>query len=258
MTTTAPAHPAPFRSPSTSGSRIGSVVRLHFANPMTVVVIPAIVLGGIFLVNLAIWWIILRSVPAEAQADAREGLQWSGATFYLFVYMLIVAVQAMNATFAFAQGFGATRRDYYLGTSLVFVVLSLGWSVAFTVMGLLETATGGWGLGGRMFTAIYFTENPLSRLLIVFLAFLFFFFIGAAIATVFVRWRGTGLTLFLVGAAVVLVGIAALVTLGDGWPAVGAWFAAAGPTGVALWSLVITLLAAVAGFLNLRRATTRD
>lgn len=238
-------------------SRIASVVRLQFANPTTVVVIPAIVLGGIFVVNVVIWWIIARSLPPADQADARDGFQWSGASFYVFVYMLMVAVQAMNATFAFALAFGATRRDYYLGTSLAFVLLSLGWSGVFTIMGLIESATDGWGLGGRMFTAIYFTENPLTRTLIAFLGFLFFFFVGAAIATVYVRWRAAGLTLFLVGAALVLVGIAAIITLAGGWPAIGSWFVAAGPTGVALWSLVITLLAALAGFLNLRRATIR-
>lgn len=249
---------APTASPTLRRSRVGSVLRLHFANPATVVVIPAIVLGGIFLVNLVIWWIVARSVAVGDQADARDGFQWSGASFYIFVYMLVVAVQAMNATFAFAQGFGATRRDYYLGTSLAFVLLSIGWSLVFTVMGLIESATDGWGLGGRMFTAVYFTENPFTRALIVFLGFLFFFFVGAAIATVYVRWRSMGLTLLLVALAVVLVGIAALITLAGGWPAVGSWFAAAGPTGVVLWSSVVTLLAAVAGFLNLRRATVRD
>ena len=126
MSTSAPSSPVPSDSvPSrtapppptaSSGSRIGSVLRLHFANPMPAVVVPAIVLGGIFAVNLVIWWIVLRSVPPEGMADARDGLEWNGATFYLFVYMLVVAVMALHLP---RRG-GGFKMDW-LGTLLMVV-----------------------------------------------------------------------------------------------------------------------------------------
>lgn len=250
-TATAPA-------PARPVSRIGSVVRLHFVNPVTVLATPSIVIAAIFVINVAVWWIVGTSVTSAAdRADATEGFQWSGASWWIFVYVMVVAIQSMNSTFAYAQGMSVTRRTYYVGSSVAFVLLSALWTVVFTVLGLIESATGGWGLGGRMFTATYFTENPATRSLVVFVAFLFFSFVGAAIGTVFVRWRGIGVTLTLLGVGLLLAGLATLATVAGAWPAIGDGLSSAGPTGIALWSLVVTAVVGLAGYLNLRRATPR-
>lgn len=243
-----------------AANRILAVFRLHFVNPSTVVVVPWLIMLFIFLVNYAIWWLIFANTPnASDRADATEGLNWSGASFYIFVYLMVVAVQAINFTFPFAQGYGVTRRDFYLGTSLAFVTLSAGYAVALTVLSFIEEATGGWGLGGHMFTAVYFGTGPwYIRLLTFFTILAFFFFVGAAIAAVYVRWRTHGMLLFFGLLVLLLVGAAALATATSSWPAVGEWFVANGATGVILWSLVPTVLAAVAGYFVLRRATPRN
>ena len=46
-------------------------------------------------------------------------------------------------------------------------------------------------------------------------------------------------------------------TFTDSWPSVGAWLVQNGAVGVAAWSIVPTLLAAVTGFFILRRATPK-
>ena len=244
--------------PTTEFQRVGRIVRLHFANPWTTIGLPWIILGSIFLVNLAIWWIIFASVTsASDRADVSDGLQYSGASFYIFVYMLVVAVQAISITFPFALGYGVTRRDYYLGTALNFVILSAIYSAGLTVLSIVEELTNGWGMGGRMFTAVYFGDGWAQRLYLFFVGFLFFFFIGALFAAVFVRWKSNGLVALFIGLGVLVVGLVALATFTQGWGAVGAFFAQAGLVGSVSWSLVITALAAVAGFLVLRRATPR-
>lgn len=243
-----------------TGSRILNVVKLHFANPWTTLWVPMLILAVIFLVNLAIWWLISTGIDDAAdRADATDGFQWSGASLYIFVYMMVVAIQAMNATFGFALGFSTTRRDYYLGSSVFFVVLSLIWTVLLTALAAIEEATGGWGLGGRMFTATYFGDGAWWERGLVFLGMmLFFFFFGAAVATIYVRWKANGLYAFFVLMAVALVGSIALVTLTESWPAVGEWFSANRAPGVVAWSLIPTVLAAGAGYLLLQRATPRS
>ena len=101
------------------------MVRLHFANPWTAVIVPWLIFGSIFALNWAIWFIVWVSMAPADRADMGEGLQWNGAVFYFFVYMLVVAVQAMNATFSYALGMGATRREFYLGSLLTFLGLSI-------------------------------------------------------------------------------------------------------------------------------------
>lgn len=243
--------------PASAVGRVFNVVRLHLANPWTAIILPWIILGIIFVANLAIWAIIYYSVDAVDRADVSEGLQYSGAATYIFVYMMVVAITAMSITFPFALGYGVTRRDFYLGSAVTFILLSVMYTAGLTILSIIEEATGGWGFGGRMFTAVYFGEDTLQRIFIFFVAFLFFFFFGAAIATVWVRWKATGVTAFFVVVTAIIIAAAAVLTFTGNWQLVGNFFVGAGLVGSFAWSLVITVISAVTGFFILRRATPR-
>ncbi len=237
-------------------SRISRVVKLHFANPRTVVGMPWMILGIIFLMNLAIWWMIV-TLTTEGE-KASEGFQYNGASGFIFVYMLVVAVLAMNQTFSLALGLSATRRDYYLGTALTFGILAVMYTAGFVVLGAIERATNGWGVGGRMFSPVYFGDTWYAQAFCVFVALLFFLFVGSISGAIYVRYKAFGITLFWCLVALGLIGGAALVTLVGAWGAVGNFFATAGLVGSFAWSLVPTAIAAIAGFFVLRRATPRS
>lgn len=248
--------------PAASGStlrRVLAVVKLQFTNPFGVVILPWVILLTILAMNIAIWWIILSAAATDAdRADIREGLLYGGAGSYIFIYMLVVAVQAINGYFPFALGYSVTRRNYYLGIALTFVLLSLGFTAGMSVLGAIEEATGGWGLGGRMFTAAYFGVNWIERGFSYLVLLLFFFFVGSTVAAIYVRYKSTGMIFFFVGLGVLLVGLGALFTLTGTWGAVGDFFATAGLMGSYAWSLVLTAIAAVSGYLVLRRATPKS
>lgn len=246
--------------PATRGgsNRILSVVRLQFTNPWTVIILPWLILVVILLLNMAIWWLIFANVPAGDMADAQQGTQYSGAIGYAFVYMMVVAVQAINGYFPFALGYSVTRRNYYLGTALAFVGLSVFYSLGLSIFALIEDATNGWWVGGTMFTAVYFGENPLQRLFIYFTILMFFFFVGSAVAAVYVRWKALGMILFFTGLAFSIVGFFGIVTVTNSWDAVGSWFLANGLVGTYAWTLVLTAFAALTGYLILQRATPKS
>jgi hypothetical protein len=247
---------------TSAGNRILAVVRLHLVNRYSVFAVPWMIMGGIFLLNLAIWWIIFASVTSEAdRADARNGIAYSGAIFYIFVYMMVLGVLAVAFTFPFALGFSVTRRDFWLGSTLTFVGLSAAYSVALTVLAAIETATGGWGLGGSMFAGFYFggaDASWIERFALYFETYLFFYFVGAASATIYQRWRTNGMLVLFGSLAVVLVVGTALVSFSNSWPQVGAWFASNGPSGVIAWSVIPTVIAAITGYFVLRRATPKN
>jgi hypothetical protein len=242
--------------------RLTNVVRLHLANPSTIITTPLIILGLIFAVNWVIWWIVMTATSGDPVAIQRvsEGFQFSGATFWIFIYMLIVAIQAMNLTFSFALGFGSTRRDFYLGSTLTFAGLSAFYSLLYTGLSILESVTNGWGVNGAMFRALYFglDENWALRLFHVFATFLFFFFVGAAIAAMYVRWKQRGLIGFFAVFAFLVLGGIALITFTSSWGDVGTFFATVGFTGGYALSLIPTIVAAVAGYAIMRRATPRS
>jgi hypothetical protein len=243
-----------------SARRILAVTKLHFVNRFQILYLPLIMLGGIFLLNLAIWWIIVESTGGNNSANRSPAhLGYSGAVSYIYVYGIVIAVQAISRTFPFSLGFGVTRRDFYLGSAIAFVVLSVGFAIVLTVMSVIEIATNGWGLGGRMFAPLFFTNSFwLLRFVMYFCAFMFLLFIGTAGATLYVRWRATGLVVFFGIIAVLLLGAVAYFTLGHQWPAVGTWFTQSGPVGVTLWLLLPAAVCGIAGFFVIRRATPRN
>ena len=242
--------------------RIANVVRLHLANPFTILLTPLMVIGIIFLANWVIWALIRAVAPSdpESVADVSQGLQYSGASLWTFVFMMVVAIQAMNLSFPFALGFGSTRRDFSLGTAVTFIGLSAFFALVYGILAAIEFWTNGWGLGGQMFNSFWFGPGePWGvRLFNMFAGFLFFSFIGTVFGAIYVRYRARGLILFFLALGVVLIGLAALFTLTGGWGAFGAFFARVGFTGGFALSLIVTAAAGVAGALVLQRATPRS
>lgn len=253
MTTTTPTTPAPLAlAPRPLATRVATVVRLLFANPWTAIYTPLLILGVVFLMNLAIWGIVRASIPPEGEMASSI----NGGVLFLFIYMLVVAVQSVNQAFPLALGYGSTRRDFVLGFGVFALLLSLGYAALLVAASLVERATGGWGVGHS-----FFTTDELVRVewwegfALSLLAFLFFFSIGAATASVYVRWKALGMYAFWGGLVFLGIGGAALVTLLDAWGQVGEFFAWAGVLGSAAWSLIITALCGLAAWLILRRAT---
>ena len=254
MTTIAQTLPA--SRPNESGRRILAVTKLHFVNRFQILYLPLIVLGTIFVLNLAIWWVLLAASGGKVSGTH---LGYSGAVSYIYVYGIVIAVQAISRTFPFSLGFGVTRRDFYLGSVLAFVALSFGFAVILTIMSVLEITTGGWGVGGRMFAPLWFTDASwLLRFVMYFCAFLFLLFIGIAGAVFYVRWRATGLIAFFGIIAILAVGAVAYFTLDHQWGAVGTWLTQSGPVGITAWLLLPAAVCGVAGFFVLRRATPKN
>jgi hypothetical protein len=248
-------------APVSPFGRITRVVKLHLANPRTTITMPALILGGIFVLSFAIWLLVTVNLDESQSANAGEGIQYSGASSWIFFYMMVVAIQAMNLTFPLALGYGSTRRDFYLGSALTFVLLSAGWAIGLTILSALESATDGWGVHLRMFTAIYFGGGETEiwqRLVIFFCVMLFFFFMGAAFAAVYVRWKAFGLVVSFLVLGLGLVGVIALFTYTQRWDLVGDFFMTNQAIGVGLWLLVPTVVAGLIGYLVLRRATPRS
>jgi hypothetical protein len=246
------------RSGGAEFERIWRVVRLHFTDRWSAFALPWMIFAVIFLANVGFWWIAASAHQGD-QTQAGESVRYSGGAAYIFVYMLVVAIQTINNTFPFALGFGVTRRDFYLGTALTFAIYAVLYAAALTVLSYLEQWTGGWGLGGRMFTIAYIDDGPVwQRFFVLFVVLLIFIITGMSFATVYVRWRATGLTLAFGAITLALFGVIALLTTTGSWPAVGNWFDATGVTGVLAWLLIPTAVVALAGFFILRRATPKN
>ena len=252
MTILTPAHPT-----STRAARVVSVARLNVANPWSALILPWIFLIGILLLNIGIWALITAAAGPVDYGSSQ--FQWSGSVFFIYIYMLIAAMQIIGVTFPFALGYGVTRRNFFLGSSVTFVGVSLMYAIGMTVLALIERATQGWGLGGHMFTAVYFgTTDPwYAQLWVFFCGLLLAFFGGSVFAAVWVRWKTFGIIAALLILGVILLGIGAIAVYTGSEDAIATAVIALGPVGLASWSLVLSAVSGLLGYLLLRRATPR-
>jgi hypothetical protein len=246
----------PARSP---WHHIASVVRLHFTNPWSTLIVPWLILGAIFVMTLAIVGIIRANLDSPAQADLNDGVSYSGSIFYIFIYMMVIAIQAISITFQFALGFGVTRRNYYLGSALTFVILAVGYTIALSALAFVEELTNGWGLGAPFFTSAYFGDGAWwQRTLVYFVGLLFCFFAGALFAGVWVRWKSYGVMVAIGLILIFLIGVFGLFSIGDNYLLVEQWFTTFDYFGNVMWLLVPTAINGVIGYLLLRRATPKS
>jgi hypothetical protein len=240
-----------------AGRRIWNVVRLHVANPMPTLVMPWIITLAIFALNMAIWLMVVKVAGGVDNLD--EGaFTYSGGVTWIIFFMPVVAVQTMNLNFRFALGFSVTRRDFYLGSAAYFVALSVLYATGITVLAGVERATNGWGIEAAFFAPWGLGELSLVSVWAIFLmSMLLVFFLGAAVATMWVRWKAYGLYAFFIGAAVLVVGVLWAITAANGWSAVGDFLTDHSIVTLVAFTLPLTLACAVFGYVCLRKATPR-
>jgi hypothetical protein len=232
------------------------IVRLHCVNPSVFFGIPWIILGGAWAVMMIVGLIITAANgPTEEMA---EGMRYSWAVLSPQWYLVVVGVQAIGLTFSFALGFGATRRDFWLGTSIMFGIVSLLNAIAIATLVQIEKTTDGWGIGIAMFDSLWYGQQGWLADFYATLALqLLVLFIGASVTTVYMRWRARGMLIVLFSSIAILLAFIAIVTFTETWPALFEWFGGIGVVGVFTIVLGFAVLCAAGGYLVIRRATPR-
>lgn len=232
-------------STMSSLDRTVRVVRMQLINRQTYIWVPLLILGGSLALTIVIWTMI-----------PYDGPKYGGASQAPLWYFFAVGIQALTLSFPFSQAMSVTRREFYLGTLLTALATSFILAAIFVFGGLLETATGGWGLNGYYFKLDWiWQQGPAAAGLFYLVAAMLFFVIGFTAATVYKRFGTLWLTIVLLAVAVLMVAAAWTITMTQSWPAIWTAVTTAGPLSAALWGLAVLVVLGVASFLVIRRAT---
>lgn len=224
-------------------NRTINVVRMQLVNRQTYVWMPLIILAGSFVLSMLVYAMIPVDTP-----------KYGGAAQAPLWYLLAVGIQALTMTFPFSQAMSVTRREFYLGTLLTAGLAAVLLAVIYMLGGLLEQATGGWGLNGYYFYLPWVWEaGPLGAGFFYAVMAVLLFIVGFWAATIYKRFGGTVLTIVLVGLGFVLVGLMWLAGRLNAWEAIFTWIATAGAVGITAWSAVLAAVLAGIAFLTLRR-----
>ncbi|MCC3267222.1 hypothetical protein [Arthrobacter gengyunqii] len=223
-----------------------AVARMQLLNKWIYLGIPAIILVSSTLIAVAILAVI-PDTGGTRMALSGQAVMW---------YFLGIGVQALTLTFPFSQAMSVSRRSFYIGTLGLFAVMALGLGVLYWLLGLVEKATNGWGVNGAIFAIPWIVQSAwYTQILLYFALSTLLFMFGFWFATVYKRWRTTGLLVALIGFAVILLGAVASATWTDSWAAVGAWFVQLTPLALTGWLLLGGVVLAAGSYGTLRRAT---
>jgi hypothetical protein len=174
------------------------------------------------------------------------------AALWCFV---IGGVQSLTLTFPFSQGLSITRRAYFIGTTGVFALLTLGLAILFYLLGLVENATDGWFVHGYVFALPWVTSQSWYGTMALVWAIGYLLFIsGFWLATLYKRWAINGALVAGVGIALIFLIIAAVITFTHNWAAFGQWAMQQTPLSLAGGILVAIAVLVGVSFLTLRRA----
>lgn len=235
--------------PVTTASRVAAVLRMNAVDVRDRVGGPWLILAAIFVVYLAIWGAIRATVD-----DAGAGT--TGALASIFFIVGSTYLIAMTQVMSFALSLGITRWHFYGGIALLMAAETLLHAVALTVLLAIERASGGWWIGMDFFSMTFMpVQNPVLQVLTYWIPLLTVGFVFVAIGAVFMRWGQYGVWAVAVATLVVLGAAAFGLTWWAAWPAVGRFLVGTPlPVLAAVYPLALAALAAVAGYLVVRRA----
>lgn len=227
-------------------SRAVAVARVH-ALDLHQAIWPWAILATSFLVNLALW-VALRDV---------DGFQkTTGGLISLYVTAVFVAAIAISRQLPFMLGLGVTRGAFMGGSLLYAAGCAAVTGVLLTLLNLLETATDGFGQGGKFFRVPWLTDVPTYQLLAVYgVPMLLVIAIGASLSGLYSRFGSTGMLVSSLVAMVVVTAGVLLVTAAEAWGAIGGWIVALTPMSLTEWLFVVAVAALAATYAVLRRAS---
>ena len=186
----------------------------------------------------------------------QPGGNFTGALISIYIFMVVIGLQAATRFLPFALTLGESRRTYYLGTVLLIVALRTLYASMLTVLWAVEGATNGWGLQLHYFRMPWILDGPWYQVLVtngVLLALVFLF--GLWCGLIHRRFGLIGTVAFLGLWSILRVGAVLLVTWRQWWPAVGSFLSDLDV--LAASGMLALAAAAVAGggYLTIRRIT---
>jgi len=222
-----------------------NVARFHLVDRVTYAALPWGVLAFTFVVNL----VIAAIVPTQ------NGY-YTGAVSSFYFILLAAGSISLTRGLPFGMMLGVSRRSYYLGTSLLVVLLCAGYSLALAMLEGLERTTAGWGNQVHFFRVSWLLAGPwYETWLTSFVLLVCFWLYGMWCGLVYRRWSLPGLTVFFIAQGLTVLIAVIAVWLSHSWSDVGNFFSS--PTALVLTGILAAAAAVfgVGGYTTLRRTT---
>lgn len=225
-------------------NRMAGVMKMHWRDKWSWIFIPWVVVLFSFATNLTIGGL----------TGGEENIN-SGGLSSIFIYIFVCSLIVQGQTFPFALGLNVRRLDFFAGTSAMGVLVSAASAVVLLLFSLAEELSDGWGVSVHFFNLPFMDGiSPLGRLGIYFVVMVHMFFLGFVIASIYRRFKRTGMFVFF-AALFVLMSVATFaLTYFNLWLYLFGWFANH-YMDIFVWMAPIAVVYALLSYAMIRRAT---
>ncbi|MFC7681225.1 hypothetical protein [Paenibacillus sp. GCM10028914] len=224
-------------------NRIPSVLKMHIRDKWSWFIIPWLVVLPSFFINLLISFFLNEPLVTGGLAS-------------IYIYMFVAGIVILAQTFPFALSMSVSRKDYFVGTSVMIILTNIGFACLLFLFGLIEGWTNAWGSDLHFFHLPYLSDGPLiNQFWIPLIILLFFHYLGLMIAATHKRTGRNGLFMIYGILLVVFTIIGFLATYFNWYPSIFEWIIQQSAADYALWMLPFIIVFAGVTYLLLRRAT---
>lgn len=225
---------------------IHNVFKMHIRNVFLWFVLPWLILGASFLINLLISLLLGGSVSI-----------YSGGVSSIYIWMLIIGIISLSDTFPFALGFSVRRTDYFLGTLSTAFVVCVGGALILQFLSVMEQdVISGWGLGLHFFSLPYLSDGTLpEQYLLTLVLLIHSYLLGFTISSIYRRFGKTGMWTFCILLTAALTALLFLFTYLLGWNTFALFFQHYTAFEVGVWMIPMLFCYVLFSYLLLRKAT---
>lgn len=167
-------------------------LRLYLANRTGVLFTPVVILTIMLGLSLIVAGFIGIATGFPLPEGTVVRMRYNGGALYCVPgFLLSVGVLAMNRNFSMALAFGSTRRNFWLGTSIGFILTSLAVGVGTVLLLGLEILTDHWFINARAFDVVALgSGDPVQAFATMFVLSMLSLYTGAFFGTIY-RALGT-------------------------------------------------------------------
>lgn len=225
-------------------NRILTVMKIHAKDRFSWFYLPWIILLSSFLINA-----VISSFVSESMI--------TGGLSSIFVYMFVGGVVVLVQTFPFALGLSVRRSDFFSGTMLYFLSISLYTVIVLLILSFIESQVFiGWGTDLYFFHLPYVSDGMLIEQFFVFFLFVLHCFLsGFIISSLYRRFGKNGTYTFFILILMVSSIVSFLITRNQWWDDIFNWFAVHTAFELAIWTIPLTCIYMILSYLMLRKAT---
>jgi len=226
-------------------NRTMSVLRMHARDKVMWVYVPIFILCINFAVNLLISFLPIDSTPI-----------YTGGIVQLYVYMFVMGIITLPQSFPLALGLSVSRRNYFLGTTGIIILVSTALAFLLCITAQIEQQTDYWGGNLHFFTIPYLNDGTVfEQFCIYFILMINLYFVGLVISSVHRRYGNIGLfVLFTCFALVLGIGGFAFYYY-QWWITLIDWLNHVSAFTISLWLIPFALCIAILSYLLLRKST---